>query len=309
MPHWYVKAAIQGGIARLPQSQRWNRLFQRHVTKTLDLEDEYFLRKWSECERHLAIFHDAVGDRPNFVVAELGTGWFPITPVGLALAGASRVLSIDTQSLTERQQLVETLEFYDRHLSAGTIVLGAEARTRASAMINDALSGDKSMDEMLTGLGIELLLTDARSVDLPSDSIDLFVSNHTLEHIPGPVITGILAEFRRLGTKDAVMVHNIDLSDHYAGFDGSIGVYNFLQFDEKRWRLFNNDVQYLNRLRMPDFRSIHSEAGWDVYDEDNLQKPVEELRSIALAPEFRHYDEDDLAIYKTWMTSRPLTAA
>lgn len=33
MPHWYLKAAIQGALSRFPEPQRYNRLFQRHVTR------------------------------------------------------------------------------------------------------------------------------------------------------------------------------------------------------------------------------------------------------------------------------------
>ena len=121
-------------------------------------------------------------------------------------------------------------------------------------------------------LGIELLLTDARRIDLPAGHVDLFVSNNTLEHIPKDVLVGIFREFRRVGRRDSVMAHHIDLSDHYAGFDPSITVYNFLRFSERRWRLFNNRLHYQNRLRISDYRCIHVEAGWELF---NLNSAVD----------------------------------
>ncbi len=304
MARWYLKAAIQGALSLLPQPQRWNRLLQRHVTRSLRLRDAYFLRKWRQCERHLETFRAAGGATGGFVALELGTGWFPIVSTGLVLAGAHRVYSIDVQPLLRRAQLIATLEHYRRHLQAGTLVLpdgqAEQARKRLAAL----LERPASMEDLLRRLGVELLIADARSIDLPSGQIDLFVSNNTLEHIPGDALVDILREFRRLGRSDAVMTHFIDLADHYAAFDPSITVYNFLRFPEWRWRLFNNRLHYQNRLRVSDYRRIHAEAGWPPVAEDNSRKPVEMLRSVPLAPEFRRYREEDLLVYSTWMSAR-----
>ena len=100
------------------------------------------------------------------------------------------------------------------------------------------------------------------------------------------------------------MSHFIDLADHYAGFDVSITVYNFLCFSEPRLQWFNNPLQYQNRLRVPDYRRIHAEAVWAVVNEDNACKPVEVLRSVPLAAEFRRYRQAGLRVHATWMSSR-----
>ena len=305
MTRWYLKAAIQGALSRLPQPQRWNRLLQRYVTRSLQLRDEYFLHKWRQCERHLATFHSAGGAAEGYTAVELGTGWFPIVPVGLALCGARRVLSIDTRPLLRRAQLIATLEHYRRHLMAGSLVLPDGQTERAQHCLAALLERPASAEHLLRRLGVELLITDARRIDLPSGQIDLFISNNTLEHIPRDVLVEVLREFRRLGRSDAVMTHFIDLADHYASFDPSITVYNFLRFSEQRWRLFNNQLHYQNRLRVSDYRRIHAEAGWQLMAEENTSAPVETLRSVPLAPEFRHYREEDLAVYGTWMSSRP----
>ena len=305
MPHWYLKAATQGVLSRLPKPQRYNRLFQRHVTRSLRLSDERFLGRWRQCERHLATFHAAGGAMEDFVVAELGTGWFPTTTIGLALSGAREVISIDTQPLVQREQLITVLELYRRHLETESVGLPCGRRDHALDRIAAVLARPGSPEDMMARLGVRLLVTDARRLDLPDRSIDLFVSNHTLEHIPGNVLIDILREFHRLARNDAVMSHFINMADHYRSFDASVSVYNFLRFSEQRWRKFNNDLHYQNRLRVSDFRRIHAEAGWEVVDEDSYPGPVEVLRSVPLAPEFRHYKEEDLLVYRSWMSSRP----
>ncbi len=303
MPHWMIKAALQGALSRLPEPQRWNRLFQRYVTKSLDLTDEYFLEKWQQCERHLENFRKHHASAGGFTALELGTGWMPITPVGLALGGARRVYTLDMQSLVRKPQVLAVLRAYQTHLRRGTISMADPlAMERLSELV--ARARQLSVREMLAALGIETLVADARRAPLADQSVDLFLSNNTLEHIPGEVIGDIFREFRRMASSGAIMSHFIDMTDHYTTFDSSISVYNFLQFSERRWSLFNNELQYQNRLRLPDFRELHQKTGWVVEEEDNYAEPPEALHGLELAEEFAHYDEAELRVYASWMVSR-----
>ena len=89
MSRWIVKAALQGVLSRFPNPQRYNRLFQTHVTRSLTMSDQDFIAKWHHLDGHLGSLrrHGRPGQR-SFAALELGTGWFPIVPVGLALSGA-----------------------------------------------------------------------------------------------------------------------------------------------------------------------------------------------------------------------------
>lgn len=299
-----IKAALQGALSATPNPARWNRILQRYVSRSLDLSDAYFLTKWRLGKRHLDTFRRVSGADGAIDVLELGTGWFPVVPVALALGGARYVYTIDRQSLLRREQVLAVLEACRRQLERGVVTLDSPAAERKLADLlanRDALS----CSELLTELGIRALVGDAREVPLPSASVDLFVSNTTLEHIPGEVIAGILTEFRRLASARAVMSHLIDMGDHYAQFDRSITVYNFLKYSDRQWRPFNNTLQYQNRLRLSDHRALHRNAGWEVVEEDNSSLPVEVLRRVKLAERFRVYDEDELRVYVSWMTSRP----
>src|SRR5437763_12408067 len=96
----------------------------------------------------------------------------------------------------------------------------------------------------------------------------------------------IFRQFRRISADGAIMSHWIDMSDHYMNFDSSIGPFNFLRFSPRTWRLFNNDLQYQNRLRVPDFRRLHEETGWKILKEENTSGQAEELRGIRVAKQF-----------------------
>ncbi len=304
MPHWMLKAAIQGGLSLLPQPQRFNRLLQRHVTRSLDVSDAAFLAKWAQGARHVDHIRRYVPDRATqFAALELGTGWFPIIPVGLALAGAREVYTIDMHDLTDRERTIATIECFEVMLGNGRLALpDSEARARARELLRNTRG--MNGHELLAALGIRAIIGDARNVELPSASLDLVCSNNTLEHIPADVIAAMFTEFRRLLRPDGVMSHFIDMADHYALFDRKITRYNFLRYPERVWRLFNNELHYQNRLRLPDFRALHEQRGFEVLEEENRREPPEVLRSVPITSRFADYVEDDLAVYDTWMVSR-----
>lgn len=297
-----IKAAVQGTLSLLPRAQTWNNVLQ-HFNRSLSLDDMWFLSKWNQCARHLDKLDPEIRSR-GFTALELGTGWHPITPIGLALSGATCVLSVDLQPLLAPEHVRATAQLYRRHIELGNVQV--PDRRCAVARLDDVIARAASLDAkaMLAALGVEVMIADARRLPVADGTVDLLVSNNTLEHIPGAVIAGIFEEFRRVAAGGAVMSHFIDMADHYRSFDRSITVYNFLAYSDRFWTLFNNKLQYQNRLRLPDFRALLVSSGWTVIDEDNAAEPLEVLRRVRLAPRFRGYDERELAVYATWMTAR-----
>jgi hypothetical protein len=279
MASWLLKAAVQGAISSLPGRDRLNYLLQRHVTGSVTLTEEMFERKLAQCRRHLESYRGRRGALPRHVL-ELGTGWYPIVPIGLIMAGVERVTTLDVQPLCDAARARTALEMFD-----SDIPMGGTATTAK---------------QLLEPLGIEMLVRDARQSSLQEGSVDLFVSNNTLEHIPPETLREIVVEFRRLAAPGAVMDHFIDMSDHYAHFDRSITEFNYLRYSDLRWRLFNNRLQYQSRLRLPDYRRILEDGGFKVVGEEHERGSLEGIR---LAGRFRHYQADELSVLRCWMTA------
>ncbi len=303
MPHWRIKAAIQGTLSRLPDPQRWNRLFQQRVTRSLRLTDEIFIEKWSWCRRHTVNLaqHRDVTQQP-YVALELGTGWYPVAAVCLAMSGGTDVYTVDVHHLLTRQQVTDTLRVCQRLAGTGQIEISTPD---GPEKLETALAADANTTgtDLLAMLGVTTIVGDARELDLDSASIDLICSDSTLEHIPRPAIADIFREFHRLLAPEGLMSHHIDLADHYVTFDPGITVYNFLQFSERQWARYNSALHYQNRLRINDYHDIHTETGWRIIEERNTRKPVDQLRSLQIAEGFRPIDEEDLAVHSTWLQS------
>lgn len=294
-----LKAALQGVAARLPASQRINGLLQR-LTGSLELTDEHFLHKWQQAQRHLGNIV-ATSSTPRCAV-ELGTGWYPTVPVGLALGGVDRVLTIDLEPLFDRERTLAVLRRYRDFIASGRIEVAARASARLDQVV--ASAAGMSATELLEAIGVESLLVDARATGLPDASVDLFVSNNTLEHIGGVMLEQIFVEFARIAGPGASMSHFIDMADHYAGFDPSITVFNFLRYEPRVWSLFNNRLQYQNRLRLSQYLEIHETAGWAVTTQDVHREPIAVLREVPISSSFCQFSEEDLRASKAWVGSQ-----
>ena len=90
-------------------------------------------------------------------------------------------------------------------------------------------------------------------------------------------------------------MHSVACNDHYAHSDKSITFINYLQFSERQWRLWNNSLNYQNRLKAPDCPALAERAGLEIVLKKS--RPHLELlsRVARVAPEFAHYSPEDLS--------------
>ncbi len=309
MPPWQIKSAIQGCVSLLPFGEHLNRFFQLYVSQTLQDDYQFFYTKWWRCLRHLTHYQKHCPQpKGGFTALELGTGWFPMVPVGLFLCGAKRVWTIDITPRLSPARVIKTLEVY-RDLADQGHLEGVSPRAlhRLQRVLNNVQGHPRRqfVERILAALNITPLIKDARRTGFSKRSIDLIVSNNTLEHVHPKLLPDIFKEFKRIASPAGIMSHFIDMGDMYANFDKSITPFNYLRFSDRVWPIFNSKFNYVNRLRITDFRDLHQKAGWQLLQEDNKKGSPEELTGIPLADRFRRYDLDDLLVYESWIVSVP----
>ena len=83
-------------------------------------------------------------------------------------------------------------------------------------------------------MGIRLNIGVARATKLPDGSVDLIFSTVVFEHIGADILSGLLTEFRRLASPDAVTSHYVGLADQYASFDRSITPFNCMRYTARQ---------------------------------------------------------------------------
>ena len=305
MKKWILKAIVQKTISFLPYKHRINYLFQKYVTRGVELSDAYFEDRLQHFQNHRQFQLKYKGNVEGIKVLELGTGWYPVIPIGFFLSGAERIYTVDISELTDKAKIVETIgRFLEQEKSGGLKELGNLQEARLSelkAIIN--LQEELSLSEILDKLHIEYLVADARNLPLASDMIDLVTSNNTFEHVYPKILSEILLEFKRVVKPDGLMSHFIDMSDHFAHLDQQITIYNFLRFSEEQWQWIDNTIQPQNRWRITHYRDLYKNLDIPLTEELNREGSQQEVLSIPLAPPFSELSTKDVAISHSYVVS------
>jgi len=309
MASWKLKSAVHRTLSWLPQSHRWNALLQRHVTRGYFASNATFETKLGCCRRHLAHLR-RFGRIPagGFAALELGTGSWPIVPLGLFLCGARRIWTYDLVPVLEPATLLHTLAHFGAAIRDGSLPrllpdLQVERVERLAAVIDRAEA--ETPAETLARLDIHARLGDARGTDLPDSSVSLVFSTVVCEHIPRDVLAGLWREFRRVLAPEGVMSHQIGLADQFASFDRSITPYNFLRYSERQWRWLDSPMIPQTRLRLADHRALLRAHGFELVHEDGVRGSPADLRTVPLAPQFRSHAVSDLLVLYAWLVGRP----
>lgn len=298
MKKWILKALVQKTISYLPYSNKVNFLFQKHITKGVFLSNEYFFDRLGHAENHLAGYLKMTGRKPKSTL-ELGTGWYPIAPLSMFLAGADKIHTIDISPLLNKERLLTTLErFVVAHENGDLKNIPGFEPQRMEELKVVALEGKTvEFKSILRRLNIVYLVGDARKMPGVADgSIDLAHSNNTFEHVYPKILSDILLEFKRVVNNGGVQSHFIDMSDHFAHFDKNITIYNFLQFSDRQWSLIDNSIQPQNRFRMYDYQKIYQEVDIPVQKITTRPGNLEELSTIRLDKKFQGKSPEELAI-------------
>ena len=274
---WLAKAALQRGLGLLPQGERLNYVFQRHVAHSLPAGESVFRRKLARAEQHLSAYEEHGPGTPpgEATFYEFGVGWDLAIPLSYAKLGVGRQVLVDIRPSARVELVNDSLAALE-------------------------LDGVRSLDGLQERFGIEYLAPrDARATGLPSGSVDFVSSTDVCEHVPEGDLAAIFRECHRLLRAGGAFSCRIDLQDHYAYFDRRLSRYNFLRFSDRAWSLVNSPLHHQNRLRAKDYLRLVREAGFKLLTEapsGPSEEGLADLASLPLAPRFRGYSPQELGV-------------
>jgi SAM-dependent methyltransferase len=292
---WRVKGLVQKALSVLPAGRLVNNALQQRLGGLKGFESNVDIKvknDWWVLVDHMRELSVPIAGR---TFLEIGTGWYPTLPVCFFLGGAARCLSYDLTRLLDFDLTLRMLARLEPHLEASAARLGvseAVVRERWSK-----LRAARDAADFLERAGIEYRApADAAATGLPAGSIDVVFSNSVLEHVERAAIESLMQETRRLLRPGGVALHSVNCGDHYAYFDRAITPVHYLRYSEAAWRLWNNDLQYQNRLRADDFIDSARRAGLSIVL--NHQRPraelLERFDQLPIAAEFRRYSREQL---------------
>src|SRR4051794_25524294 len=94
---WLAKAALQRGLGALPQGERLNYVFQRHVLRSLPAGESVLRRKFSRALQHLRAYEEHGPGTPpgEAVFYEFGAGWDLAIPLSFFALGVGSQVLVD----------------------------------------------------------------------------------------------------------------------------------------------------------------------------------------------------------------------
>ena len=300
---WLAKAALQRTLGALPQGERLNYVFQRHVLRSFPVPDGAMRQKFSRAIAHISSYQEFGSGVPREEATfyEFGAGWDLAIPIAYAQLGVGRQVLVDIRP-SARLELVN-------HSIATLERMRPQLEEEAARELR-ALGGPvSSLAELEPRFGIRYLAPcDARDTGLEAGSIDFASSTDTCEHIPGDDLAAIFAESRRILRPGGAFSCRIDLQDHYSYFDPSLSRYHFLRFSDRAWSLVNSPIHFQNRLRSPEYLELVRNAGFELVREtpsgpndDGRAK----LLNMPLSDRFRGMPVDDLGVTILSFVARP----
>ncbi|RYY13765.1 MAG: class I SAM-dependent methyltransferase, partial [Cytophagaceae bacterium] len=215
-------------------------------------------------------------------------------------AGATEIVTVDLHAYLKEELVLELLAYLRQHEAAVRAlypwVPPAELRRKLQL-----LAGCRSLPALWAAVPIRYLApADATRLNLPAAGFDYHYSTNVLEHVPAPVLAGLLAEARRLLRPGGHLVHFVDLSDHFAHDDPRRTAVHFLRHGPLAWvALAGNRFMYQNRLRLPQYQQLFTEAGLRIAHDRRVVEPA----SLALLQQprppvhqqFQQFSAEELA--------------
>jgi SAM-dependent methyltransferase len=229
-------------------------------------------------------------------VLELGPGRTPHVCGAAVLAGATAATGVDVVGHLDRdsdraERLVPLLDI----LSSGR----ADTWCRATGTDIEQARGRAA--SFGTRWPVSFPTFDGQVLPLPDTSVDLVISKSALEHVPWRQVEPQLADLHRVLRPGGVMVHIIDLRDHFhmkGDHDVSGDWLEALRYPQKLYdAMFSNRSTNINRLRASEWLDVFADAGFETeYEEREVFPLPGDFDPSQLQARWRGFDRSELEV-------------
>lgn len=290
--NWQYKAILQFIFSQIPFGENMNYFCQRFITKSLPINDQLFIKNVQLAKKHLVLIEKYIKrELEKTTFFEFGAGWDLVIPLSYYLLGVKHQILIDIRHLL-RQKLVNYSINKFRYIAKEL-----ELNKLPNHVLNRNFNFLTSLKKYY---GIDYRAPcDARSTGFSDSSIDVITSTNTLEHISKKDIQSILIECHRILKDDGLMSIIIDYQDHYAYFDNTITVYNFLKYSDKTWRFLSPTLHYQNRMRHRDYIDIFRAVNFRIISchcRYGTKVDHDTIKYLSINKRFNNYSFEELSV-------------
>ena len=148
-------------------------------------------------------------------------------------------------------------------------------------------------EELYDKLDLNYVIEERGSLNqFTTNSFDFIFSFHVLEHVPKENTKELANNIYRTLKPGGFSIHQIGIDDHLSHYDKSESSKNYLRYSDSMWkRVFENEVQYFNRLQMSDWLDIFDRKGFVLMEKIMESKNIDSLK---IDSKYQHYTKEDL---------------
>ena len=227
-------------------------------------------------------------------ILEIGTGWIHWESISCRVLFDVEAILFDVWDNRQFAALKIYVANLDRHLRSEATLTPAQ-RAHVTTWIERILE-TKSFDELYRVLGFRYVVEpygDLRAIE--SHSVDLIISANVLEHIKREHVPKLLRQFRRILKPGGYSMHHINFGDHLRPYDIGVHKKNYLSYSDRVWKLlFENQVQYINRMQRSEWLAAFDRTEFSLCDE---QSESVSLAGLKVNKRFGGYDTRDLECF------------
>lgn len=238
---------------------------------------------------HLCSEYNVIKDGDK--ILEIGTGWLHWEALTAKLFFDVEATLYDVWDNRQFDALKHYFSQLDYVLDHKIDISDAQRR-RVHTIIKQILASD-SLDTLYKQLGFQYVIENNGTLGkLPDQSFDVIVSGGVLEHVNRDILGTFIHDFYRVLRPGGYSIHSINIGDHLYAYDKNASPKEYLRFSDNTWKvLFENQVQYFNRVQRSEWFSLFDKAGLKIIEEDS---EYSETGSFKVHKTFAHLDKADI---------------
>ncbi len=224
-------------------------------------------------------------------ILEIGTGWLHWEAIVIRLLFDTRSVLCD---VWDNRQLI-ALKDYIAQLEGMLDKLNVDdTKLDRARWLIPQIKAVQSFDELYRLLDFTYVLD--KSGELASfeqETFDFVVSVDVLEHVHKDSAFSLVKGFSNVLKPGGYLMHKIDMNDHLYYYSDTVSPKQYMHYSDRTWkRYFENDVQYINRIQLPEWRAMFHDAGLELVHEETI---MEDLKGLEVAPLYQDLLLDEIA--------------
>jgi|CXWL01.1.fsa_nt_gi hypothetical protein len=224
-------------------------------------------------------------------ILEVGTGWLHWEAIVIRLLFDVRSVLYD---VWDNRQLVALKDYIAQLEGMLDKLHGDDTQLDRARRLIPQIKAAQSFDELYRLLDFTYVLDkNGELASLEQGAFDFVVSSEVLEHVYKDSAFSLVKSFANVLKPGGYSFHKIDMNDHLYYYSKTVSPKQYMHYSDLTWkRYFENDVQYINRIQLPEWRAMFHDAGLELVHEEIRQ---EDLKGLELAPLYQDLLSDERA--------------